>query len=153
MPIGKLVLLINYKNILTHSYLNIIIWFKINTVIQLKNTNSCDPYLFGCTRTRDKIYTSTCIRLFCTETKGDQNCRHIELAFLPKTKENVSWLRRNNINSLSTFDFLFLSIELNFTGPVRKAFRNRTLHVSDTRTFLCIYGLQLARGPPAESDV
>lgn len=77
----------------------------------------------------------------------------MELAFLPQTKENVSWLRRNNINSLSTFYFLFLSIELNFTGPVRKAFRNRTLHVSDTRTFLCIYGLQLARGPPAESDV
>lgn len=79
----------------------------------------------------------------------------MELAFLPKTKENVSWLRRNNINSLSlsTFSFLFLSIELNSTGPVRKAFRNRNLHVSDTRTFLCIYGLQLARGPPAESDV
>lgn len=77
----------------------------------------------------------------------------MELASLPNTKENVSWLRRNNINSLSTFYFRFLSIELNFTGPVRKAFRNRTLHVSDTRTFLCIYGLQLARGPPAESDV
>lgn len=52
---------------------------------------------------RDKIYTSTCIRLFCTETKGDQNCRHMELASLPKTKENVSWLRRNNINFLFSF--------------------------------------------------
>lgn len=31
----------------------------------------------------------------------------MELASLPKTKENVSWLRRNNINPLSTFYFLF----------------------------------------------
>lgn len=46
MPIGKLVLLINYKIILTHSYLNIIIWFKINTVNSIKEYKLMWPLSF-----------------------------------------------------------------------------------------------------------
>lgn len=46
MPIGKLVLLISYEIILTLSYLNIIIWFKINTVSSIKEYKLMWPLSF-----------------------------------------------------------------------------------------------------------